>query len=175
MFNPTVRIILCALGLLMAWISYSIAFMEGMYLVLAAVGLLIWGYFNDGTVYIACQQLKRENYEKAEKLLSKIKNPDHLQKSQKSYYHFTKGFIELNKQNLAESFNQFTAALELGLRTENDTSIVTLTLASIELERKNFDEARKYLIKTKDIKHKPELKPEIERIETELNAAQQEQ
>ena len=63
--------------------------------------------------------------------------------------------------------------MELGLRTENDTSIVTINLAGIELERNNFDEAMDYLKRTKNLNHKIELNPEIERIEKEINAAQQ--
>ena len=172
MYNPIIRIIFGILGLLMAWNFYSVGNMLNFYLMLGAVGLVIWGYFKNGTVFIAFRALKKENYKKAEQLLSKIKNPNYLKKSQKSYYHFTKGFIELNKENLNESFNEFTNALAIGLRTENDTSIVTLNLANIELERKNYQQAIYYLNKTKDLKYKPVLEPEIERITTALNEVQ---
>ncbi len=157
----------------MAWKFYSTGNMTSTYMVLGAIGLIVWGYFKNRTVYLAFQQLKRENYEKAEQLLGKVPNPELLKKSQKSYYHFTKGFIELNKQNLDVAYENLNSALSLGLRTQNDTSIVTLNLASLELERKNLDEARSFLIRTKELNHKPELSAEIERIEAELNAAQQ--
>lgn len=170
MYNPTVRIIIAIAAVLLAFKFYLTGNMTSMYMVIAALALNLWSYFKNGTVFLAFQQLKKENYQKAENLLSKIKNPDYLKKSQKSYYHFTKGFIELNKQNLDEGFNQLTTALKMGLRTENDTSIATLNLAAIELERKNFEQARNYLQTAKKLKHKQELQPEIRRIEKELNA-----
>jgi predicted negative regulator of RcsB-dependent stress response len=157
----------------MAWNFYSNGNMPSTYMALAGVGLVIWGYFKNGTVYLAFQQLKKENYDKAEQLLAKISKPELLKKSQKSYYHFTKGFIELHKQNTDSAFADLNSALNLGLRTQNDTSIVTLNLSSIELDRKNLEEATNFLNQTKELNHKPELNSEIERIEAEINAAQQ--
>jgi len=171
MYNPIVRIILGIVGIVMAWNFYSTGNMTSFYMVMVAIGLIVWGYYKNGTVFIAFQQLKKEDFQKAEQLLSKIKNPNLLKKSQKSYYHFTKGFIELNKQNIDNSYIEFKNALELGLRTENDTSIVTLNLASIELERKKYEKAKTYLDQTKKLNHKLELNSEIERIEKEINAA----
>lgn len=172
MYSPIVRIILAGVALIMAWKFYSMGNMTSTYMVLVAIGLIVWGYFKNGTVYMAFQQLKKENYHKAEQLLLKVSKPELLKKSQKSYYHFTKGFIELKKQNIDSAYNELNTALILGLRTQNDTSIVTLNLASLELERKNLGEAVNFLNRTKKLNHKPELKSEIERIEAEINAAQ---
>ncbi|WKK87395.2 hypothetical protein QYS48_12005 [Marivirga arenosa] len=142
------------------------------YLLLGTICLIVWGYFKNGTVYLAFQELKKENYEKVENLLAKIRRPELLKKSQKSYFHFTKGFIDLNKQNFDSAYENLKSALSLGLRTQNDTSIVTLNLAAMEIERKNLEEARNYLKQTKGLKHKLILKSEIERIESEIDAAQ---
>lgn len=171
MYNPIIRIIFAVFGLFMAWSFYSKGNLPVTIFVLVAVGLIIWGYFKNGTVYIAFKKLKNEDYQKAEELLLKIKNPNLLKKSQKSYYHFIKGYIELNKQNLETSFIELTKAINIGLRTDNDTSIVTMNLAKIELERNNFKEAMTYLEKTKSLNHKIELNPEIKRIENEINIA----
>jgi hypothetical protein len=170
MYTPIVRIILFVVCLAMAWSFYSTGNMISTYMVLLGAGLIVSGYFRNGTVFLAFQQLKKENYEKAEQLLGKVFNPDLLKKSQKSYYYFTKGFIDLNKKNRDASYGELIHALKLGLRTENDTSIVTVTLAGIELERGNIGQARNYLRQTKSLKHKPELGSEIERIELELAA-----
>lgn len=173
MYSPTVRAIIGVLGLFMAWKFYSNGNMTSTYMVLIGVGLIVWGYFKNGTVYMAFQQLRKENYGKAETLLMKTRYPELLKRSQKSYYHFTKGFIELNKQNNDLAYDELKTALDLGLRTQNDTSIVTLKLASLELGRRNLKEAENFISRTKDLNHKPELNIEIERIEAEINAAQQ--
>ena len=173
MYSPTIRAIIGIVGLFMARKFYSNGNMTSTFMVLIGVGLVVWGYFKNGTVYIAFRQLKKQNYKKAEQLLMKIRYPGLLKRSQKSYYHFTKGLIELNKQNNDLAYNELTAALDLGLRTQNDTSIVTLNLAALELERGNLKEAANFLSRTKDLDHKPELNIEIQRIESEINAAQQ--
>jgi len=175
MYSPKIRIVLIAISLVIAWNFYSTGNMTGTFLVLGATGLIVWGYFKNGTVYLAFRQLKKENYQKAEQLLGKIRRPEHLKKSQKGYYHFTKGFIELNKQNLDVAYLEFVAALTIGLRTQNDTSIVTLNLASLELERKNLKEAENFLVQTKNLNHKHQLNSEIKRIELELNEAKHRQ
>lgn len=172
MYSPLVRIIFCLIGLFLAyefykqnnWISFG-----GM---LFAIGLILWGYFKNGTVYIAFQQLKKKNYLKAEKLLSKIKDPDALSKSQRGYYYFTRGFVLLNKEKLDDSLKDLTTALKIGLRTENDTSIVTLNIAAIELEKGNFEESRNYIEKTRSMKLKPMVIVELEKLEKDLTEVQ---
>jgi tetratricopeptide (TPR) repeat protein len=167
MYNPIIRIVLGAFGALLAWYFYSLNDIPNMLLCLVALALVIWGYFKNGTVYVAFRHLQKGNYQKAEHLLNKVKKPEILKKSQKSYYHFTKGFIELNKDSLKASKGEFLKVLELGLRTENDTSIVSINLALIEMKLGNFDEALLYINKTKELNYKPALKFEIERVEKE--------
>ena len=126
--------------------------------------LFIYGYFKAGTVYIAFQALKKENYDKAENLISKIKNPELLNKGQKSYYHFTKGIIASEKQTWDDAYFQLTEALRIGLRTKNDTSIVLLHLANIELERKNYYKANDFIYNAKQFELQPLVQKEINRI-----------
>ena len=138
-----------------------------------AAGLFGYGYFKYGTVFAAFQQLKKENFDKAEKLISKIKNPNNLSKQQKSYYHFTTGIIasEKNKYDLAKS--ELVKALEIGLRTKNDTSIVLLNLADIEYERAEFFSAKEYLIELRNYELKPLVKAEMDNLAEKINVAQQ--
>ena len=168
MFTPAARIIIGIFGLAIAWGFYSLGYREVALVMLSSVVLIIWGYFRNGTVYQAFKQLKQKNFDKAEKLLAVIKYPHVLNKNQKSYYHFAKGIIEHNKEHPDESYHQLKLALELGLRSENDTAIATLHMADIELGRKNYDEAKAYLLSLKSLKYKPELDDEIEKVQEEL-------
>lgn len=138
-----------------------------------AAGLIIYGHYRYGTVYIAFQELKKENYDKAEKLISKIKNPDLLSNGQKSYYHFIQGAIASNKDEWEKSYFEWSKAIEIGLRTENDTSIALLNLANVELERKNFDKANDFIAKVRGLNIKPLVKSETDRIQNEIKVAQQ--
>ena len=144
-----------------------------MSMMLIAGGLFIYGYFKYGTVYAAFQKIKKDNVEKAEELISKIKNPDKLTKGHKSYYYFTTGIIALEKKEFEKSHSDLTQALNIGLRTENDKSIVLLNLANIELLRNDFDKATEYIKKVRELNLKPLVESETNRIEKEINVAQQ--
>lgn len=144
-----------------------------MSIMLIVGGLLIYGYYKYGTVYTAFQHIKKNNLKNAEKLISKIQNPDKLTKGLKGYYYFTTGIIALEKKELEKSYSDLTLALSFGLRTENDKSIILLNLANIELLRKNFIKANEYIKKVKALDLKPLVESETIRIEKEINVAQQ--
>lgn len=173
MFTPIIRILLISLAIAMAIFKYS----KGQYiettLLVFAAALIIYGHFKYGTVYTAFQHLRRENYKKAEALLIKIKDPEKLSKSSKSYYHFTQGFILLDKGDLDDSFSELNKALQIGLRTKNDTAIVLLNLGAIEFERKNYKKAKEYTLQSKEFDSKPLVKTEIEKLLKQIHDEQQ--
>ncbi|WP_197276691.1 hypothetical protein [Mangrovimonas sp. ST2L15] len=173
MFTPIIRIILVIFSLISAAYFYSKEDYANMSMMLIAGGLFIYGYFKYGTVYAAFQQIKKDNVKKAEELISKIKNPDKLTKGHKSYYYFTTGIIALEKKEFEKSHSDLTQALNIGLRTENDKSIVLLNLANIELLRNDFDKATEFIKKVRELNLKPLVESETNRIEKEINVAQQ--
>lgn len=173
MFTPFIRIILIVSSLGMAILFYSKEDFGNMGLALIAAGFFVYGYYKYGTVYTAFQQIKKSNFKKAEKLIAKIKNPNSLAKGHKSYYHFTKGIIASEKKEWDYSYSELTKALEVGLRTKNDTSIVLLNLADIEFERKKFNEAEDFLKKLKEFELKPLVKEEADKLIEKINVAQQ--
>lgn len=173
MFNPIFRIILVVISLIATFFYFMKDEYLSMSMMIIAAGLFVYGHYRYGTVYIAFQELKKGNYEKAEKLISKIKNPDILNKGQKSYYHFTQGAIASNNEDWEKSYSEWSKAIDIGLRTENDTSIALLNLANVELERKNFEKANEFIKKTSELNLKPLIKSEVDRIQNEINIAQQ--
>lgn len=164
MHSPIVRLILTIIALYFSWNAYSDGNIQSALLYLLAVGLIIWGYFKNGTVYLAFNQIKNQNFDKAELLLNKVNSPENLKKQQQAYYHFTKGYIDLNKSDNNSSLNHFKKSIELGLRTENDKAVALLNIVSIELEQKNFEEAKSLLNEIQNLNYKDSLTPEIEKI-----------
>jgi hypothetical protein len=173
MFTPFIRIVLIIACLGMAILFYLREDYINTGLTVLAAGLFGYGYFKYGTVYAAFQQLKKENFDKAEKLISKIKNPNNLSNQQKSYYHFTTGIIASEKNELDFAKSELMKALEIGLRTKNDASIVLLNLADIEYELTELSSAKEYLNKLKDYELKPLVKSEMDKLSEKINVAQQ--
>ena len=174
MFTPIIRILLIIAAIVIAVLNYSKGDYVNVAMLAFAVVLLIYGHYKYGTVYAAFQQLRKQNYKKAEKLLSKIKDPEKLRKSHKSYYHFTKGFIDLDKQELDASFSELSKALNIGLRTQNDTAIVLLNLGAIEFERKNYKKAKEYALQSKEFDVKPIVTTEIEKLLKQIQEEEEE-
>lgn len=172
MFTPTIRVILVIFSLIAATHFYTKEDFANMTMMLIAGGLFIYGYFKYGTVYTAFQHVKKDNTKKAEKLISKIKNPDKLTKGHKSYYYFTTGIIALEKKEFDKSHSDLTQALDIGLRTVNDKSIVLLNLANIEFLRKDYNKANEYIKRVRALDLKPLVESETKRIEKEINVAQ---
>ena len=173
MFTPVIRIILVVFSFIAAIHFYIKQDFANMAMMLIAGGLFIYGYFKYGTVYAAFQEVKKDNIKKAEALISKIKNPEKLSKGHKSYYYFTTGIIALEKKDFEKSHLDLTQALQIGLRTENDKSIVLLNLANIEFLRKNYDNANAYIKKVRELDLKPLVELETNRIEKEISLAQE--
>ncbi len=173
MFTPLIRVILIISCLGMSILFYLREDYINTGLIILAAGLFAYGYFKYGTVYAAFQQLKKENIDKAEKLISKIRNPHNLSKQQKGYYYFTTGIIASEKNEFDLAKSELTKALEIGLRTKNDTSIVLLNLANIEYERRELFSANEYLNKLKNYELKPLVKSEMDKLTEKINVAQQ--
>jgi len=172
MFTPIIRIVLVIVSLILAVLFYSKGDFLNMSMSLLAAGLFIYGYFKYGTVYTAFEQLKKENFKKAEELISKVKNPEKLSKGHKSYYYLTTGIIALEKSEFEKSYSELIKALSIGLRTENDKSIALLNLANLELKRKNFTQATEFIERVRELNLKPLVESETNRIEKEINVAQ---
>ena len=164
MFSPTVRLILVIICLALAANFYFKEEYTYMVMMLVPAVLFIYGYFKYGTVYAATMELKKQNFAKAEKLINKVKYPERLGRSHKAYYHFSRGIIASEKEEWGKSISEFIMALDLGLRTQNDTAVVLLNLAHAEIERKNFTEAKHYLDRLKQINQSPMIKEEAESL-----------
>lgn len=100
------------------------------------IGMVVFGYFKEGTVILAAKQLKYKNYEKAKDLLLSIKNPERLNKRRKPYYHLILGNIALQQLDYTTAQANLEKAATLGLKA-NDLGSTLMHLANISLRNKN--------------------------------------
>src|SRR5579859_329588 len=169
MFTPLVRLLMAILGLSLIIVYFQKGSTQSAYITLFGVALIIWGYFKNGTVYLAWQKIKKQDFAKAEKILLQTKYPHFLKKEQRGFYHFTKGLVEASKNNSENARRNFMEALKFGVRTENNVAIINLNLAEIEAERGNINEAKLHLQKMRSMKYNPSWESEITKIENKIN------
>lgn len=171
MYTPLIRITLMLASISFALYFYLTKDYINMTCSLLGTGLIISGYFRNGTVYIAWQNLKKGKNKRAEELISKIKYPNYLSKGQKSYYHFTKGLLYSEKKEWENSLAELSKALEIGLRTKNDTAIALLNMAEVEFEQKNYDKTQDYIDKVRKQELKPLVQSETDLLEKKIKRA----
>jgi predicted ribosomally synthesized peptide with nif11-like leader len=105
----------------------------------------------------------------AKEELAQISNPDMLSKSQKGYYFFSMGLINMKEKNLDAAEEYLKRAVGFDLETTNDITLLNLTLAQIYYKKNQYQEAYKYLEISKKTPHKTVVDTQIRDLERALN------
>ncbi len=161
-----IGIALILLGWTISKQVYEIAAVIGL-----GIGLLIWGYFREGTVVMAAREFHAKNYDGAEELLKEIEDPDRLGRHRRGFYEFIYGNVELHRHNYEEAEKHFQIATRFPLRNQNDKAIVLVHLANINLRKKDYERAAAYVERAKTFKISSRVKNIVEKIESEIKKA----
>jgi hypothetical protein len=118
-------------------------------------GIVLLSFFFNENMVIAQWFLRKENNEKAELYLLKIKDYEkELNKNQHGYYNLLIGLIESRKAPM-KSEKYFKKALQLGMKMSHNTALAKISLAGISMAKRNKREAQMYLSEAvKDDKNK---------------------
>jgi hypothetical protein len=137
-------------------------------LVLFLGGIVLLSFFFNENMIITQWFLRKENNEKAELWLLKIKDYDkELNKNQHGYYNLLIGLIESRKAPM-KSEKYFKKALQLGMKMSHNTALAKLSLAGIAMSKRNKREAQMYISEaSKDDKNKL-LTEQIKMMKTQM-------
>lgn len=130
---------------------------------------MLYGYFRKGSVNLALSRMREENFEEADKILAQTTQPDRLDKKEKAYYLFVKGFIARENNHFEEAKIHLEEALNEGIRNQNDIAMAILALADMEMVQKNKAKAKNYFEQIKGLKVKPNLMPSIRKMQVWLD------
>ena len=124
-------------------------------LVLFLGGFILLSFFFNENMIIAQWFLRKENNEKAEVWLLRIKDYEkQLHKGQHGYYNLLIELIESRKAPM-KSEKYFKKSLQLGMRMSHNVALAKLSLAGISMAKRNKREAQMYLSEaSKDDKNK---------------------
>jgi Na+-transporting methylmalonyl-CoA/oxaloacetate decarboxylase gamma subunit len=140
-----IRIILGAL-ILGAAITLIVFSYWGWGILLIFISILVFiTYIFNEKMLLAQWFLRKENMEKAESWLNSIKDYEkELFKGQWGYYHLLLGLIESRKSPMkSEKF--FKKALSFGLTMDHNIALANLSLAGVEMGKRNKREAQRLL------------------------------
>lgn len=128
-------------------------------------GIFILLHFKNEMNLMAFLFVRKNNFDKAELFLSKVKHPENLVKSQEAYHYFLTGLVYSQKHQISKAEKSLKKAVSVGLRMKNDQAMAKLNLASIYLSKRNKKLAAYYLKDAKQLDKQKVLTTQIKEIE----------
>lgn len=134
-------------------------------LVLLFSGIFVSIHFKNEKNLLAFYYLRKNKFQLAESVLSKVKHPESMIESQQAYFYFLTASVELQNRNNTSADKNFKKALNIGLRLKSDQAVAKLNLSGIALSRRNVQMAKHYLQEAKVLDNKKLLTPQIKELE----------
>ena len=168
MFSKIIRIAL-SLGLFV-WSIYN--FIDGEIgngiALLFPTALVLFSYFRNERILWSLYHMRKQNLDKAEKVLLGIKNPEKsLIKTQLAYYYLLMGMIE-SQRKVGKAETLLKKALNTGLRMDQDKALAKLNLAGIALSKRRKKEAQILLTDVKRLDSKSVLAEQTKYIKQQM-------
>ncbi len=164
-----IRIIIAALFLGAAVTLIVFSFWGwGILLIFVALIVSVTFIFNE-RMLIAQWHLRKEKMEKAEAALAGIKNYEkELYKGQWGYYQLLLGILESRKSPMkSEKF--FKKALSYGLTMDHNIALANLSLAGVEMGKRNKREAQRLLKEAEKADKNKLLADQIKMMKGQMN------
>ncbi len=168
MLNKIIKYALIAV--LTAWAVFQFTkgnIGNGIFFILLA-GLVVLFLFRHELILMSFVHLRRGKFEKAQKTLDRIKQPEHLMKSQQAYYWYLQGLLQAQTQSATKSEKFFRKALAIGLRMKTDQAMAKLNLAGIAVMKRRKREAINLIAEVKKLDKNKLLDEQVKMIAAQL-------
>lgn len=140
---------------------------NGIFFILLA-GFIAIFLFRHELILLSFLHLRRGKFDKAQQTLDRIKQPQHLMKSQEAYYWYLQGLIQAQTQSATKSEKFFRKALSIGLRMKTDQAMAKLNLAGIAVMKRRKREAINLLAEVKKLDKNKLLDEQVKLISNQL-------
>lgn len=129
-------------------------------------GFSVLLHFKNEMNLLAFYFVRKNKMAKAEGILSKVKHPERMIKSQEAYYYFLTGLAEAQKgMRNTKAEKLLKKSISLGLRMTNDQAMAKLNLAGIYMSQRNKKLAAYYIRETKKLDKQKVLTDQIREVE----------
>jgi len=130
--------------------------------------LILFTYFRNERILISFWHLRKNNLDKAEASLNKIKQPEKiLIRGQLAYWYMLKGIIE-SQRGVGKAESYLRKALKTGLRMKHDQAMAKLQLAGIALTKRRKREAMVLLTEVKKLDSRGMLDEQVKMIKAQM-------
>ena len=169
MYNAKSRYALMAVFVISALVSlyftqYQLASIAGF-----LFAFVLYTHYKHSSVLLASKYFKNADYDRTEKILAEIENPDRLAKNRRGYYEFMRANIALQRDDFETAEFHFQIASRFPLGGKNDKAFVLIHLANLALRKKDGERAKAYIEKAKELATTTRAQEIIKIIEKEAN------
>jgi len=171
MFTNRARILVIGAFAIMLAVTINMHVYQIAAVIVMFIGLLIYGYFKEGTIILAAKSFHNKDYAKTESLLSQVANPNWLSKKRRGFYEFIMGGVCLQKQDFDAAERHYEIAAQYPLRTANDHVAALGHVVNISIRQGNYEKAKAYLqlADKYDDKINAKMKDVISKLHKELD------
>lgn len=172
MFNKYIKIFFAVGALAYSIYEFSESYIGAGIMWILLASIFIFLYFKNEMILLAFFQLRKQNFEGANKWLSKIKNPkSSLTIKQQGYYNYLKG-IMVSQTNMNEAEKYFKKAISFGLSMDHDLAMAKLNLAGIAFSKRRKIEAQKLLTEAQRLDKRNMLGDQIKMMKAQMKKGQ---
>jgi tetratricopeptide (TPR) repeat protein len=172
MFNKYIKIFFAVGALAYSIYEFSESYIGAGIMWILLASIFIFLFFKNEVILLAFFQLRKQNFEGANKWLSKIKNPkSSLTIKQQGYYNYLKG-IMVSQTNMNEAEKYFKKAISFGLSMDHDLAMAKLNLAGIAFSKRRKIEAQKLLSEAQKLDKRNMLSDQIKMMKAQMKKGQ---
>lgn len=131
---------------------------------------VLWSHYKSSSILMASKSFKDGDYERADRLLAEVPNPDRLAKNRRGYYEFMVANIALKQEDYEAAEYHFQVASRFPMGSKTDKSFVMVHLANLALRKKDRVRALAYAEKARELATTERAKEIINKIEKEANS-----
>lgn len=155
---------LIAAGVCLFYDQIQLAVLAGFFF-----AFVVWSHFKHSSILLASKYFKNGDYERTEKILGEVPNPDRLARNRRGYYEFMRANIALKREEYEDAERHFQIASRFPLGGKNDKAFVMIHLANLALRKKDMERTRAYLERAKELAVTSRAQEIISKIEQEAN------
>jgi len=168
MFHKNIKLVLAGLLTISAGYQFFLGHIMNGISILLLAGVFVFLYFKNEILLLTFLKLRKQDFDGADALLNKIKNPSGaLIQKQEGYYNLIKGIITSQK-NLTQSEKFLKKAIKLGLSMDHDLAMAKLQLAGIAMTKRRKREATQLMAEAKKLDKHGMLKDQIKQLKEQM-------
>lgn len=165
MLGKYIRIILAVLVTIFSVFLFIKGFVGWGVLAVFISLLFVLFQFKNEMNLLAFYLIRKNKFPAAVSLLSKVRHPENMMKSQEAYYYYLLGLTQAQTHQPALAEKSFKKALSTGLRLKSDQAMAKLNLAGFYLSKRNKKLAKIYLLDAKKLDSQKMLTAQIKEVE----------